>query len=151
MRKINEIILHCTATKEGCDYGVNDVDRWHKARGFKCIGYHYLILLDGTVSPGRPVSEIGAHCTGHNANSIGVCYVGGLDKNGKAKDTRTAEQKLAMYKLLYDLTKTYPGAVINVHNQFANKSCPCFSREKIIEEMNLWWKAQKITSKCIFK
>lgn len=147
MRLINEIILHCTATKEGVNYNVNDVDKWHKARGFKGIGYHYLILLDGTVMPGRPVNEIGAHTLGHNQNSIGICYVGGLDKNGKAKDTRTPEQKLAMYKLIYDLLQSYPKAVVHVHNEFANKACPCFSREQLMNELNLWYKVMKITPK----
>lgn len=151
MRKINEIIVHCTATKEGRNFGVKDVDRWHKERGFKCIGYHYLILLDGTVAPGRPLDQIGAHTTGHNAYSIGICYVGGLDKNGKAKDTRTSEQKLAMYKLIYDLLQCYPKARVGVHAEFANKACPCFSREQLMNELNLWYKVMKLTPKCNLK
>ena len=151
MRKINEIIVHCTATKEGLNYGVKDVDRWHRDRGFKCIGYHYLILLDGTVAPGRPAEEIGAHTTGHNSYSIGICYVGGLDKSGKAKDTRTPEQKLAMYKLIYDLLQCYPKARVGTHNEFANKACPCFSREQLMNELNLWYKVMKLTPKCNLK
>ena len=144
MRKINEIILHCTATKEGLNFGVKDVDRWHRDRGFKCIGYHYLILLDGTVCPGRPLNEIGAHTTGHNAYSIGVCYVGGLDKNGKPKDTRTPEQKLAMYKLLYDLLNTYPKAQVSCHYQYAAKACPCFKIEDLQREYHLWLQINKL-------
>ena len=74
MRHINEIIIHCSATPEGRDYTVADIDRWHKARGWRGIGYHYVIYRDGSVHAGRPVEQIGAHCTGHNANSIGICY-----------------------------------------------------------------------------
>ena len=96
MRTINEIIVHCTATAEGKDYTVEDITRWHKARGFKTIGYHYVIYRDGTVHAGRPENEIGAHCQGHNAKSIGVCYVGGLTADGEvAKAKRTAEQRKA--------------------------------------------------------
>ena len=151
MRLINEIILHCTATKEGINYNVSDVDKWHKARGFKGIGYHYLILLDGTVMPGRPVNEIGAHTLGHNQNSIGICYVGGLDKNGKAKDTRTPAQKLAMYKLLYDLLQCYPNAQVSCHYQWANKACPCFKIEDLQREFHLWLQTIKVNNKYKFK
>ena len=83
MRKINDIILHCSATKEGRDFTVADIDRWHKARGWRCIGYHFVVYRDGTVHPGRPVEQIGAHTSNHNARSIGICYVGGLDTSGK--------------------------------------------------------------------
>ena len=94
MRKINEIIVHCAATPEGKNFKAADIDRWHRERKMKCIGYHYVVDLDGTVEPGRPESEIGAHCLGHNQYSIGVCYVGGLAAYGKTpKDTRTPTQK----------------------------------------------------------
>ena len=94
MRKINEIIVHCSATPEGKDFHASDIDRWHKAQGWKCIGYNYVIDLDGTVEPGRPLNEIGAHTVGHNSNSIGICYIGGCAKDGRTpKDTRTPEQK----------------------------------------------------------
>ena len=101
MRKINEIILHCSATAEGKDYTVADIDKWHKQRGFKCIGYHYVIYRDGSVHQGRPLNEIGAHTTGHNANSIGICYIGGCAKDGRTpKDTRTPQQKEALFSLI---------------------------------------------------
>ena len=130
MRTINKIILHCTATIEGKDYRAQDIDRWHKARGWKGIGYHYVIDLDGTVEKGRKDSEIGAHCSGQNAHSIGVVYVGGLATDGKtAKDTRTKEQKAALITLVKKLLKQYNLTINNVycHNQFANKACPSFS------------------------
>lgn len=83
MRDINEIIVHCTATPEGKDYTVADIDRWHKQKGWKGIGYHYVVYRDGTIHSGRPVARTGAHCYGHNKNSIGVAYVGGLAPDGK--------------------------------------------------------------------
>ena len=125
-RKINLIVVHCTATIEGIDYSVAEIRRWHIKRGFSDIGYHYLIGIDGTLREGRNVNISGAHTKGYNAHSIGVCYVGGLDKNKKAKDTRTPEQKATLLRLLKDLRKMYPHASIHGHREFANKACPCF-------------------------
>ena len=89
-RVINEIIVHCTATPEGREVSVDEITKWHKQRGFTTIGYHYVVYLDGSVHEGRSVDVSGAHCTGHNSHSIGVCYVGGLAKDGKTpKDTRS--------------------------------------------------------------
>lgn len=127
MRTINEIIVHCTATPEGKDYTVDDITRWHKERGFKTIGYHYVVYRDGSVHEGRPLAEVGAHCKGHNAHSIGVCYVGGLTADGrKAKDTRTLEQKEALVLLLVRLKTKFPLAEIHGHRDFAAKYCPSF-------------------------
>lgn len=137
MRKIDKIIVHCTATAEGKDYHVADVDKWHKQKGWKGIGYHYLVTLDGTIERGRPENEIGAHCTGQNKNSIGICYVGGLDKNGKAKDTRTEAQKKTLLELIVALIIKYPQAKIYGHRDFANKDCPCFDARKEYYNINL--------------
>lgn len=126
MRNINKIIVHCTATKEGKAFTANDITRWHKDRGFATIGYHYVVLLDGTIQQGRAEMVMGAHCKGYNANSIGICYIGGLDENGKSKDTRTPEQKKSLLELLKRLKKDYPNATIHGHREFANKDCPCF-------------------------
>lgn len=126
-REIDEIIIHCSATPEQKEYTVNDIDKWHRERGFNKIGYHYVIYLDGSIHTGRDESEIGAHCTNHNSKSIGVCYIGGLDKNGNPKDTRTPEQKNAIIKLLKDLKQKYPNSTIHSHSDFANKACPCFN------------------------
>ena len=127
MRKINEIIVHCAATPEGKNFKAADIDRWHRERKMKCIGYHYVVDLDGTVEPGRPESEIGAHCLGHNQYSIGVCYVGGLAADGKTpKDTRTAAQKETLLALLKKLRAKYPNASIHGHRDFAAKACPSF-------------------------
>ena len=130
MRRINKIILHCSATKEGFSFTAKDIDDWHKQRGWKKIGYHYVVLLDGTVQSGRPESEIGSHTVGQNADSIGVCYIGGLDLNGKPKDTRTIQQKKALDSLISDLLKTYPASTVHGHHEFANKACPCFDVKK---------------------
>lgn len=131
MRTINEIIVHCSATPEGKDYTVKQIDQWHRQRGFDCIGYHYVIYRDGTVHKGRDEQRIGAHCKGHNANSIGVCYIGGCATDGKApKDTRTAAQKAALVKLLRELRKRYSKAVIHGHRDFAAKACPSFDATK---------------------
>ena len=127
MRKINEIIVHCAATPEGKNFKAADIDRWHRERKMKCIGYHYVVDLDGTVEPGRPESEIGAHCLGHNQYSIGVCYVGGLSADGRTpEDTRTAAQKEALLALLKKLRAKYPKASIHGHRDFAAKACPSF-------------------------
>ena len=105
MRNINKIIVHCSATKEGKEFSVADIDRWHKDRGFRCVGYHYVVKLNGDVEIGRMEKEIGAHCKGHNNHSIGICYIGGLDANGKSKDTRTPEQKESLLRLIKELKK----------------------------------------------
>ena len=127
MRKITKIIIHCSATPEGRDYTVADIDRWHKQKGWNGIGYHYVIYRDGSVHTGRDVEIMGAHCTGQNANSIGICYIGGMTAdNKKPKDTRTPEQAAALRDLVELLKTEYPTATIHGHNEFANKACPCF-------------------------
>ncbi|MCQ2607738.1 MAG: N-acetylmuramoyl-L-alanine amidase [Bacteroidales bacterium] len=126
-RKIDKIIIHCSATKPNQACTVELIDQWHKARGFNSIGYHYVIYQDGTVHEGRPVSQVGAHCVGQNANSIGICYVGGLDNYGNAKDTRTDAQKKTLKQVIKQLKQTFPNATVHGHNEFANKACPCFN------------------------
>jgi hypothetical protein len=95
MRRIDLIVYHCSATEEGMDYTVEEITKWHKARGFRTIGYHFLIHLDGKIDGAkegcRPITQIGAHAKGKNLHSIGVCYIGGV-KDRKPYDTRTAEQ-----------------------------------------------------------
>ena len=133
MRKITEIIIHCSATPEGRDYTVEDIDRWHRAQGWQCIGYHYVIYRDGTIHPGRPIEIAGAHCLGHNAHSIGICYIGGL-RQGLPADTRTPAQRTSLLSLIKQLKTAYPEATIHGHNEFAQKACPCFDVQK---EFNL--------------
>ena len=127
-RNIKEIIVHCTATPEGRTETVQSIRIMHKANGWSDIGYHYLIGLNGECWNGRNVNLIGAHCEGHNTNSIGVCYVGGVDKKMKPKDTRTSKQKDALLSLLKGLRKLYPKAKIVGHCDLdkKGKSCPSF-------------------------
>ena len=128
-RTITDIIVHCSATPEGKDYTVQDIRRWHKQQGWSDIGYHYVIYRNGHVEPGRDVNVAGAHCEGHNAKTIGICYIGGVSKDGKtAKDTRTLAQKAALLSLLTDLKMMYPQARIVGHRDYdtKGKACPSF-------------------------
>ena len=132
MRKIDKIIIHCSATPEGREVTAADITRWHRERGFRTIGYHYVVYLDGTVVCGRPVEETGAHCLGQNRNSIGVCYIGGLDRRSLLPaDTRTPAQKEALRRLVERLRKEYPEASVHGHREFAAKACPCFDIEDL--------------------
>lgn len=127
MRTIDKIILHCSATPQGKSFTVADIDRWHRQRGFKSIGYHFVIYLDGSVHHGRPIEQIGAHCKGQNARSIGICYIGGCAADGKTPmDTRTPEQKAALRSLVASLQQQFPHASVHGHYEFANKACPSF-------------------------
>lgn len=137
MRKISEIILHCSATREGKAFTVSDIDRWHRERGWKGCGYHYVITLDGKVEQGRPIEQVGAHCKNRNNNSIGICYIGGRDLGGKIKDTRTDAQKDAMVTLVRQLMQTHGIGIEDVrcHNEFSSKACPSFSIEKFRKEL----------------
>ncbi|MBR0195134.1 MAG: N-acetylmuramoyl-L-alanine amidase [Paludibacteraceae bacterium] len=126
MRTINEIIVHCSATFPDQVVTIADITRWHRQLGWKTIGYHFLITLAGEIQEGRPIEEVGAHCTGHNANSIGVCYVGGVAADGKPADTRNEAQKQALLVLLKRLKEQFPNATIHGHRDFAQKACPCF-------------------------
>ena len=136
MRVINKIIIHCAATPEGKDYTVDQIRQWHttpkpNGNGWKDIGYHFVIYRDGSVHPGRPIEQIGAHTSGYNASSIGICYIGGCAKDGKTpKDTRTPEQKAALVKLVAELRRRFPNASVHGHNEFANKACPSFNVQK---------------------
>lgn len=133
MRKINKLIVHCSATPEYKNFDVNDIREWHvKGNGWSDCGYHYVIKLDGTLQEGRPVEKIGAHCAGHNRDSIGVCYIGGMDKNMKEwKDTRTPEQTETLHDLLSDLKQTHPSAIVYGHKDFTDKKkCPSYDAKE---------------------
>jgi len=136
MRNINKVVLHCSATKEGVEISKETITKWHRERGFRTIGYHYLIHLDGTVEEGRKEIEVGAHVTGQNSYSIGICYIGGLDEKGKPKDTRTEKQKESLFELVKDILDRYKLKLEDVygHYQFANKACPCFKMEEFYKE-----------------
>ena len=136
MRDIDKIIVHCSATQEGKEINAAEINLWHLKRGWSGIGYHYVVLLDGTIEYGRSIYKQGAHVKGGNKGSIGICYIGGVESergsNGKwiAKDTRTPEQKESLLLLLKTLKKMHPDATIHGHNEFAAKSCPCFDAKE---------------------
>lgn len=141
MRKIDKIIIHCSATPEGKNFTVQQIRQWHtlpkpKGNGWRDIGYHFVIYRDGSVHTGRPIEQIGAHTFGYNANSIGICYIGGCaaTKNAQGqyppKDTRTLQQREALIALVRKLREQYPGVTVHGHNEFANKACPSFNVQK---------------------
>lgn len=144
---IDAIVIHCSASRAGVDLRASDIDKMHKERGFACIGYHYVIDLDGTVEIGRPLPKDGAHCNtaglsgkSYNKHSIGICYVGGLDRDGNPADTRTPAQKVALDDLVYKLINEYPIKEVIGHRDASPdkngngkieknewiKHCPCF-------------------------
>lgn len=132
MRQINKIIIHCAATPNGRWHTVNDIDRWHAERGFKrqpswrkqqgkdlaAIGYHYVIYTTGAVVACRAEGEVGAHCQGHNADSIGVCLVG--------TDKFTPAQWDSLAANIKNLLKKHPKALVHGHRHHAKKLCPGF-------------------------
>lgn len=132
-RNVDEIIVHYTATPEGEEFSNAQIRASHLARGFSDIGYHYVIGLNGEIRKGRDEALAGAHCTGHNSRSVGVCYVGGCPPRSVkgwqniGRDTRTPAQKTALIKLIRKLKGRYPGATVHGHNEFANKPCPGFN------------------------
>lgn len=131
MRKISELIWHCTATPEGREVSVAEITEWHRQRGWKTIGYHKVVHLDGSVENGRPESQIGAHVAGHNTGTIGYVYVGGVKKDGKTpKDTRTDAQKATMLRLTKEAVAKYGLTKVSGHRDYAAKACPCFDARK---------------------
>ena len=143
MNKPKFLVIHCSATPEGKDYTVEDIDRWHKQRGFKKIGYHYVIYRDGSIHKGRNDNENGAHCIGYNSKSLGICYIGGMDVNNKyTRDTRTVEQKESLYKLVKELMEKYNITLdkVHCHNELCGftKACPCFSINQFRDEYLNW-------------
>lgn len=131
MRTITLIIIHCSATPEGRSLNFEECRRDHiMHRHFRDIGYHFYITRDGTVHDGRPIEKVGAHCEGHNSHSIGICYEGGLDANGKPADTRTEAQRKALKSLVERMHRLFPKALIVGHHDLnPRKACPCFKVE----------------------
>lgn len=129
MRKITHIVVHCSATKAALDIGAAAIKRWHTDKGWADIGYHYVIRRNGQLEKGRPVEIAGAHVEGHNANSIGICLVGGLDESGKPEMNYTADQMNRLFQLVAELKRAYPSALVLGHRDFpgVRKACPCFS------------------------
>ena len=133
--QIPGIILHCSATRAGEWFDIEDVDRWHKQRGWKGCGYHYVIGLNGDIWPGRAVGEKGAHTKGFN-DWVGVCYIGGLDEDGEPCDTRTSGQIRAIAELVHSFHMVFGQITVMGHRDFpgVKKECPCFDARKEYEE-----------------
>jgi len=128
MRKIDKIIVHCSATPEGKHFSAETIKSWHLKRGFSDIGYHFIIHLDGSFEYGRMVDVQGAHCKGKNKSSIALCYIGGMnDTMEEWVDTRTDKQKDSLVELLSLLKKFHPKAEIFGHRDFSDKPCPSFN------------------------
>lgn len=134
MRPINQLIIHCSATNEDQDIGVDEIREWHtapkpKGNGWSDVGYHYVICRDGMLEEGRPVSRPGAHAKGYNKESIGICLVGGIDKQGRSIANFTMAQYVELYDLIRRLLKKHPGAQLLGHRDLPGvaKDCPCFS------------------------
>jgi hypothetical protein len=144
MRPITEIILHCSDTapawsESKTDQQVTDeIRRWHKEeRGWKDIGYHYVINRNGHIMVGRPLDKVGAHVIDHNTGTVGICLVGGRGGNesNKFDNHFTAEQRAAVLKLIDDLKARFPAIMkVSGHNEYAPKSCPCFSVPAFLAE-----------------
>lgn len=151
-RKIDLLVVHCSATVATADIGAAVIRDWHKQRGFKDIGYHYVIRRDGKIEYGRPEQKVGAHVQGFNAHSIGICLVGGLAPGGKkAENNFTPAQFETLESLLAQLLERYPGSRICGHrdlspdlnkdgkitpNEFM-KQCPSFSVEEWLKSTNI--------------
>jgi N-acetylmuramoyl-L-alanine amidase len=134
-RKIDKIIIHCTATPEGRDVSVDTIREWHLENGWSDIGYHYVVGLDGLIHDGRPVEKQGAHTKGHNRGSIGIVYVGGVDERMDAKDTRTDEQKESLELLVLNLLDSFPKSTVHGHNEFSSKECPSYNVQREYKEI----------------
>lgn len=139
--KTEYIAIHCSATPENLDIGAKEIDKWHRAQGWSCIGYHYVIRRDGTVEEGRDREVIGAHVVGFNEVSLGICLVGGVDANDpkKAENNYTQAQFDSLKQLLDKLKVVYQQAKIQGHRDFPNvkKACPCFDVAKWCDSVGI--------------
>lgn len=128
MRDINRIIIHCSATPEGRDIDAATIRGWHvNERKWSDIGYHYVIKLNGEIESGRPLDISGAHVKGHNADSIGICYIGGMDEDMNPKDTMLECQEESLRELIFSLRMVWDKHLtLHGHNEYASKACPSF-------------------------
>ncbi len=138
MKEVLYLVVHCSCTKPNQAWTVNDIDRCHRAKNWAMIGYHWVIYQDGSIHKGRDEKYAGAHVRHYNDHAIGICYIGGMDAKGRYADTRTPEQKAALWYLLKDLKQSYPNAKIVGHRDFPNvaKKCPCYSPQAEYASLN---------------
>lgn len=135
----NAIFVHCSATKPSQDIGVREIRQWHKEKGWLDIGYHFVIRRDGTVEAGRDQDAVGSHVANYNADSVGVCLVGGIDDKGKFSANFTPFQMSVLRSLLVSLQAEYPHAVLRAHHDVAPKACPSF-------DLSRWWKTNELVT-----
>ena len=141
MREITRVILHCSATKEDQDINAATIRVWHMSapRNWSDIGYHFVVKLDGTIESGRPINRAGAHTKGHNKDSIGVCYVGGLDHSGHPKNTMTTEQRSAIKRLCRALCLVLNQPLdLHGHREYSAKACPSFEVAEVFGQLQQW-------------
>ena len=134
MRKINKIIVHCSATPADMDIGVPEIKRWHIQKGWSDIGYHDVIRRGGSVEEGRPKEKAGAHTYGHNQDSIGICLIGGVDSNMEPENNFTEMQFKSLQRLLRVYKAQFPKATIHGHREYAQKACPSFDVQEWLEQ-----------------
>ncbi|SHJ36796.1 N-acetylmuramoyl-L-alanine amidase [Bacteroides stercorirosoris] len=148
MRKIDLIVIHCSATRADRCYTEHDLTADHLRRGFSGAGYHFYIRKNGDIKTLRAIEIPGAHVKGYNGSSVGICYEGGLDADGRPADTRTDFQKHSLRVLVLLLLKDYPGSRVAGHRDLSPdlnhngeiepeewiKQCPCFDAADILSE-----------------
>lgn len=130
MTNHNGIVIHCSDSPQGRGDDVSTIDRWHKERGWSGVGYHFVILEDGTIQAGRPLGKTGAHAKGHNSK-IGICLIG--------TDTFTTEQYLSLELLVKGLVVQYniPSKDILGHYMVSSKTCPNFDVDTFKESRGI--------------
>lgn len=138
VKDIKSIAVHCSATPPYFNIGAEEIDRWHKKRGWSGIGYHFVIRLDGTIELGRPLNSPGAHVKGFNDESWGICLVGGVDEDGNAENNYRPVQMQSLNLLLRTLTLIAKQAEVKGHRDYPDvkKECPCF-------DVKTWWRVMK--------
>lgn len=131
MRNITHLVVHCTATPQATTVG-SIMRYWRDNLGWKSPGYHYIIDPSGHVMQLQAEDKIANGVKGHNATSIHISYIGGVDASGKPSDNRTTSQKTAIAATLSILRKRYPKAIIQGHRDFpgVKKACPSFDAKK---------------------
>ena len=138
LHSINTIFIHCSATPENRDVTVEEIDKWHKKRGWTGIGYHYFVDIWGKTHVGRSLNKVGAHVKNHNTTSIGICYAGGLDEQMQTKDTLTKEQFQAITNLIMSLGTVLQAPLkIKGHNEISKKACPSFNVQNKFRQQQL--------------
>ena len=145
VRRVDQIIIHCSASRPGSGHDIEDIDAWHRAKGWNGCGYHLVIPENGMIQQGRQLDadplpgwqpQQGAHAAGHNSNTVSVCVIGGVDHNGNPTDDYfTSQQWIALGIAVEFLTRAFPGAEVLGHRDLPGvaKACPSFDARS-------WWK-----------